>query len=99
MLGHYSTLSLYVCLYVCSAVSNSLWLHRLKPARLLYPWDFPARILEWLLFPSPGDLPNSGIEPMSPASPALAGRIFFLPLSHLESTFSEYVIAPLCNRR
>ena len=26
-----------------------------------------------LLFPSPGDLPDSGIEPMSAVSPALAG--------------------------
>ena len=26
-----------------------------------------ARILEWVAFPSPGDLPNPGIEPMSPA--------------------------------
>ena len=26
--------------------------------------------------PSPGDLPNPGIEPMSPASPALAGEFF-----------------------
>ena len=25
-----------------------------------------ARILEWLPFPSPGDLPNPGIEPRSP---------------------------------
>ena len=33
-----------------------------------------ARILEWIApFPSPGELPNSGIEP---ASPALAGRFF-----------------------
>ena len=32
-----------------------------------------ARILEWLLFASPGDLPDSGIEP---ESPALAGRFF-----------------------
>ena len=24
-------------------------------------------------FPTPGDLPNLGVEPMSPASPALAG--------------------------
>ena len=28
---------------------------------------FQARILEWLPFPSPGDLPNPGIEPGSPA--------------------------------
>ena len=26
-----------------------------------------ARILEWVAFPSPGDLPNPGIEPVSPA--------------------------------
>ena len=26
-----------------------------------------ARILEWLPFPSPGDLPNSGVERWSPA--------------------------------
>ena len=32
--------------------------------------------LSGLLFPTPGDLPNPGIEPMSPASPALAGRFF-----------------------
>ena len=30
-------------------------------------WILQARILEWELFPSPGDLPNSGIEPRSPA--------------------------------
>ena len=28
---------------------------------------FQARVLEWLPFPSPGDLPNPGIEPRSPA--------------------------------
>ena len=27
-------------------------------------------------FPTPGDLPNSGIEAMSLVSPALAGRLF-----------------------
>ena len=29
-----------------------------------------------LLFPSPGDLPGPGIEPVYPASPALAGGFF-----------------------
>ena len=28
---------------------------------------FQARILEWVAISSPGDLPNSGIEPGSPA--------------------------------
>ena len=39
-----------------------------------------ARILQRLPFPSPGDLPDPGMEP---ASPALAGR--FSPLSRLGS--------------
>ena len=30
----------------------------------------------WLSVPSPGDLPNPGIEPTTPASPALAGAFF-----------------------
>ena len=29
-----------------------------------------------LPFPPPGDLPNPGVEPISLASPALAGRFF-----------------------
>ena len=33
-----------------------------------------ARILEWI--PSPGHLPDPGIEPASSVSPALAGRFF-----------------------
>ena len=28
---------------------------------------FQARVLEWVAFPSPGDLPDPGIEPRSPA--------------------------------
>ena len=32
-----------------------------------------------LLFPTPGDLPDSGIKPTFPATPALAGE--FLPLA------------------
>ena len=31
-----------------SVVSNSTRPHGLKPARLLSPWDSPARILEWV---------------------------------------------------
>ena len=35
-----------------------------------------ANILEWVPFPSPGDLLDPGIEPASLRSPALAGRFF-----------------------
>ena len=34
-------------------------------------------------FPSPGDLPDPGIEPVTPLSPAL--QAVYLPLSHLGS--------------
>ena len=37
---------------------------------------FQARIMEWLPFPTPGDLLDSGIELESLKSPALAGRFF-----------------------
>ena len=59
-----------------SVMSDSLWPHGLQHARLLCPWIFQARILNGLPFPSPGNLPNPGIEPLSPVSPGLAGRFF-----------------------
>ena len=34
-----------------------------------------ARILEWIAIPSPGDLPDPGIEPVALASPALVGGL------------------------
>ena len=40
-------------------------------SRLFCPWD--QKYCSRLPFPSPGDLPDPGIEPMSPVSPALAG--------------------------
>ena len=42
-----------------------------------------ARILEWVAFPSTGDLPDPGVKPVSPAAPALQAEP--LPLSHQES--------------
>ena len=37
---------------------------------------FQAIILEWVAFPSPGDLPNLRIKPTSLTSPALVSRFF-----------------------
>ena len=37
---------------------------------------FQARIWSRLPFPTPEDIPNPGIEPVSPRSPVLAGRLF-----------------------
>ena len=41
--------------------------HGLQSARLLCPWDFPGKNTGRLPFPSPGDLPDSGIKLGSPA--------------------------------
>ena len=34
-------------------------------------WILQAKILGWVAFPSPGDLPNPEIKPASPVPPAL----------------------------
>ena len=58
---------------VCSVVSDSSGPHGLSPTRLLCPWDFPKKNtrVSGLPFLSPGDLPDSGVKPTSPVSPAL----------------------------
>ena len=57
-----------------SAVSNSLQSHS-PPGSSAYG---TAQQEYWsgLPFPIPGDLPNSGIKPVSLMSPALTGRFF-----------------------
>ena len=40
-----------------------------------------ARILEWLPFPPPGNLPDPGMELESLTSPALAGRLYTMNLT------------------
>ena len=51
----------------CSVMPDSLQSHGLYPIRLLCPWVF-SRQEYWsgLPCPPPGNLPNPGIEPMSP---------------------------------
>ena len=60
-----------------SVVSDSFQPHGMYPTRLLCPWGF-SRQEYWSGLPCcpPGDLPGSGIEPRSPASPPLAGKLF-----------------------
>ena len=57
----------------------SLQPHGLQPSRLPCPWYFSRRKY-WIgrPFPSPGNLLDPGIKPMSLTSPSLAGR-FFIP--------------------
>ena len=49
---------------------------------------FQATIVEWLPFPSPGDLPDLEVKPASPVSPVL--QSVSLPLHHLESPVYMY---------
>ena len=65
----------YMC--ACSVVCDSLQPHGLEPTTLLCQWDFPwQKYWSGLSFPSPGELPDPGIKPTSPVSPALAFRFF-----------------------
>ena len=54
-----------------------------------------AKILEWVVCPSPGDLPKPGIEPLSLVSPALTGRFFTtsstlgFPILHYLAEFAQ----------
>ena len=62
---------------VCSVVSDHLWPPWNVACQPLLPMGF-SRQESWsgLPFPPPGDLPNPGIEPASPVSPAMAGGFF-----------------------
>ena len=61
--------SLQLCLTLCNPIDSSL------PCSSVHG-VFQVRILEWVAIPSPGDLPDPGIEhtPLMPS--ALAGRFF-----------------------
>ena len=41
-------MSVRMCVCARSVMFNSLQTPGLKPTRLLCPWDFPGRILEWV---------------------------------------------------
>ena len=76
-----------VCVCMCACVCMYAYLLAQSCTTVLAPWavahqappsmGFPRQeYWSGLPFPTPGDLLNSGIEPMSLASPALVGRFF-----------------------
>ena len=78
-LSFYWFITLYVSC-VCTCMLSHVW-------SFATPWTVTpqaplsmrfSRQEYWsgLPFPSPGDLPDPGVEPASPVSPALAGRFF-----------------------
>ena len=54
--------SLQLCPALCDSMDSSLLGSSVHGT-------FQARLLEWVAIPSPGDLPDPGIKPMSPALP------------------------------
>ena len=64
--------------YITSVVSDSLQPHGLYTAHQAPLSLGFSRQESWtgLPCPPPGDIPHPGIEPMSPVSPALAGKFF-----------------------
>ena len=98
---HYLLLTPFPCRwswphYVC--------VHTQTCPTLVTPWTVPyqahlsmgfSRQEYWsgLSFPTPGDLPNPGIEPMALASPALAARFFTtVPPGRLHYSYSNPVL-------
>ena len=81
-------INLITCVCMCGKLLLLLLLSRFSRVRLcVTPWTVAhqaplsmgfSRQEYWkgLPFPSPGDLPNPGIEPTSLTSPTLAGRFF-----------------------
>ena len=68
-------IQLYECLLSCSVVSNSLQAPWTVACQAPLSMRFSRQeYCSGLPFPSPGDLPNPGVEPGSLESPALAGR-------------------------
>ena len=59
-----------MCVISCADGSDSATLLDCSPPGSSVHGIFQERILERLIFSSPGDLPDSEIEPISPVSPA-----------------------------
>ena len=70
-----SVLKLCVCLVVqsCPSLCNPWTVAHQAPLSMGFSWQ---GYWSGLPFPPPGDLPDSGIEPVSPESPALVGGFF-----------------------
>ena len=86
------SMSMCVC-YIISVLSDSFATLRTVACQASLSMGFP-RPEYWsgLPFPSPGDLPNPGIEPESFMSPALAFR-FFTTCASWEAPYMNIIIS------
>ena len=77
------------CYLVTKLYLTPWWFHGLEFTRLLCPWNSPGKNTEGVAIPSPGDLPEPGIKP---ASPALPGGFFTTePPGKPTGEFSNYL--------
>ena len=89
-------------MFVCVCLCVRAYAHKLSHVQLFAtPWTiahqaplsmgFPRQEY-WsrLLFPTPGDLPNPGIEPQSLVSPVLAGRFFTIRATKLAKHVPQF---------
>ena len=82
--------------WVASVISDSLQLCGLQPTGLLCPWDSPGKNTKsGFPCPSPGDLPDPGVKPVSLASTAFAGG-FFTTSATWEAPWSGYFCLIFC---
>ena len=84
---------LAMCVCACSILSDSLHPMDCSPSSSSVHWISQERILKWVVISFSRDLPNPGIKPESPGSPALASMLFTTEppekfLSHVD--FSYY---------
>ena len=63
----YLVVCVCVCVFSCSIVSDALQSHDCSLPGSSVHGIFPARILEWVVISSSRDVPDSRIEPTSPA--------------------------------
>ena len=80
--------SIIACMLSCISLFVTLWtVARQAPLSMEFP-----RQESWSGLPClpPGDLPNPGIEPMFPASPALAGGFFTTVIPVIVKLFCFY---------
>ena len=72
----YSYQCVFMCTLSCSVMSDSVTLWTVAGRAPLFMGLSEQEYWSGLPFLPPGDLPDSGIEPMSLVSPTLAGRFF-----------------------
>ena len=102
-MGEILTYILHVVVYSLSRIQFFIDPMDCNPPRSSVHGTFQTRILEWVAFPSPGDLPDPGMEPASPAlqadsvEPPVGKHIHHNDLPSIIFIFSVNITNSLCH--